>query len=313
MIFRIVCLGLFFYSGHCFASELMVYRWVDKNNIVHFSQHQPVGDEYTEFFVSNQSKIISRADGVDNIPVPDKNIPSEKNNTNYQKTKRLYTDLENYDTENLIVCPEVFLSPVNIYSSFQQKHFFYLDKLLDKKIKTTLVFGTELKSDFKLFNSIFIKNKQELLYRIKQKFVPIREFTPQLFQNTLNVPTFYSKNKYDHTEKIKTEFGFIPLVCYESIFSIFTSKKTFNSNFIILATSEEFMNNSSFGKKQYLNIVKLRAIENGRYILKCSNQGISCVINQKGRIVKTITKRIENNEIHLLTKNTFYQKLLSFL
>ena len=58
MIFRIVCLGLFFYSGHCLASELMVYRWVDKNNIVHFSQHQPVGDEYTEFLVSNQSKMI---------------------------------------------------------------------------------------------------------------------------------------------------------------------------------------------------------------------------------------------------------------
>ena len=240
-------------------------------------------------------------------------IPSEKNNTNYQKTKRLYIDLENYNTENLIVCPEVFLNPVNIYSTFQQKHFFYLDKLLAKKINTTLVFGTELKSNLKLFNSVFIKNSQESLYRIKQKFVPIREFTPQLFQNTLNVQTYYSKNIFDHTEKIKSSFGFLPLVCYESIFSIFTAKKAFNSNFIILATSEDFMNDSYFGKKQYLNIVKLRAIENGRYILKCSNQGISCVINQKGHIVKTITKRIENNEIHVLKKDTFYQKLLSFL
>jgi hypothetical protein len=64
MIFRTVCLGLVFYVGHCSASELMVYRWVAKNNVVHFSQHQPVGDEYTEFLVSNQSKIISRADPV---------------------------------------------------------------------------------------------------------------------------------------------------------------------------------------------------------------------------------------------------------
>ena len=79
MIFRIICLGLVFYVGHCSASELMVYRWVDKNNVVHFSQHQPVGDEYTEFLVSNQSKIISRADDVSNVPVPDKGISSEKN------------------------------------------------------------------------------------------------------------------------------------------------------------------------------------------------------------------------------------------
>jgi hypothetical protein len=79
MIFRIVCLGLVFYVGHCSASELMVYRWVDKNNVVHFSQHQPVGDEYTEFLVSNQSKIISRADDVSDVPIPDKDISSEKN------------------------------------------------------------------------------------------------------------------------------------------------------------------------------------------------------------------------------------------
>ena len=240
-------------------------------------------------------------------------IPSEKNKTNYQKTKKLYYDLENYNTSQLIVCPEVFLKPVNIYSNFQQKHFFYLDKLLDKKLNTTLIFGTELKSNSKLFNSVFIKSKDESLYRIKQKFVPIREFTPKLFQNTLNVPTFYSKKKYDHSEKIKTEFGFIPLVCYESIFSIFTAKKAFNSNFIILATSEEFMNNSSFGKKQYLNIVKLRAIENGRYILKCSNQGISCVINQKGSITKRITKDVENVRVLKTGENTFYQKFLSNL
>jgi apolipoprotein N-acyltransferase len=134
-----------------------------------------------------------------------------------------------------------------------------------------------------------------------------------MVEQIFNTSSYYSKNKYDFTEKIKTKFSFIPLVCYESIFSIFTSKKAFNSNFIILATSEEFMNNSYFGRKQYLNIVKLRAIENGRYILKCSNQGISCVINEKGRIVKTITKEIENSKIQRINKNTFYQKILSNL
>ena len=74
MTFRIVCLALFFYFGHCSASELMIYRWVDKNNIVHFSQHQPVGDDYTEFLVSNQSKIISRADDATTPSMSDKSI-----------------------------------------------------------------------------------------------------------------------------------------------------------------------------------------------------------------------------------------------
>jgi len=36
------------YSGSITAAEITVYRWVDKNNVVHFSQHQPAHGNYTE-------------------------------------------------------------------------------------------------------------------------------------------------------------------------------------------------------------------------------------------------------------------------
>jgi hypothetical protein len=68
MNFRIISLGLVFYVSYCSASELMVYRWLDKNNVVHFSQHQPIDDEYTQFLISNQSKVISRADVMPLLP-----------------------------------------------------------------------------------------------------------------------------------------------------------------------------------------------------------------------------------------------------
>ncbi len=79
MSFRILFLGLIFFSNQTFSSELTVYRWVDKNNVVHFSQHQPVGDEYTQFLVSNQSKIISRADKVNGDISPEDNTALQKN------------------------------------------------------------------------------------------------------------------------------------------------------------------------------------------------------------------------------------------
>lgn len=239
--------------------------------------------------------------------------PEKSNTTNYQKTKKLYYDLKNYDTNPFIICPEVFLEPVNMYSGFQQKHFFYIDKFLNDEPETTLIFGTQLKWNRKLFNSIFVKNKDESLYRIKQKFVPIREFIPKALQRMFDVRSYYSENKYDFTDKIKNKKGFLPLVCYESTFSMFTAAHSKNSDFIILATSEEFMNSSYFGKRQYLNIVRLRAIENGRYVLKCSNQGISCVINQKGCITTRITKPIQNATVLKIKKNTFYQELIAYL
>jgi len=61
-----IILGLIF-STFCFADSLTVYRWVDKNNVVHFSQHQPAHDNYTEMSLANS-----------NIPINDTvNAPDE--------------------------------------------------------------------------------------------------------------------------------------------------------------------------------------------------------------------------------------------
>jgi len=34
------------------ANDVKIYRWVDENNIVHFSQHQPPHDNYTEMTIT---------------------------------------------------------------------------------------------------------------------------------------------------------------------------------------------------------------------------------------------------------------------
>jgi hypothetical protein len=86
MIFRIFCLALVSYFGYCSASELMVYRWVDKNNVIHFSQHQPIGGEYTEFLVSNESKIISRVDDIMSPAISDKSASSEEDEAKISPT-----------------------------------------------------------------------------------------------------------------------------------------------------------------------------------------------------------------------------------
>lgn len=35
-------------SANVVAKKIAIYRWVDENNVVHFSQHQPQGDNYSE-------------------------------------------------------------------------------------------------------------------------------------------------------------------------------------------------------------------------------------------------------------------------
>ncbi|MGB1261542.1 MAG: hypothetical protein ACPG52_01425 [Cognaticolwellia sp.] len=41
------------------AEKLTVYRWIDKENVVHFSQNQPTHDNYTEISMSNNKNAVA--------------------------------------------------------------------------------------------------------------------------------------------------------------------------------------------------------------------------------------------------------------
>ncbi|WP_448549097.1 DUF4124 domain-containing protein [Thalassotalea fusca] len=48
-------LSVFVSSTAVMADNVTVYRWVDKNNVVHFSQHQPDHNNFTEISVSTKT------------------------------------------------------------------------------------------------------------------------------------------------------------------------------------------------------------------------------------------------------------------
>jgi len=45
-----------------YAKEIAIYRWVDKDNVVHFSQNLPQGDEYKELSTISSYKALSKAE-----------------------------------------------------------------------------------------------------------------------------------------------------------------------------------------------------------------------------------------------------------
>lgn len=47
---------LFTLSLNVLANSVVIYRWVDKNNVVHFSQNQPATANYTEVVMANSSR-----------------------------------------------------------------------------------------------------------------------------------------------------------------------------------------------------------------------------------------------------------------
>jgi len=67
-----LCLAVVF-SASTRAKEVPVYRWIDENNVVHFSQHQPKNSEYDKLTTISTYKVQEPS-----LPVPDELPPVDK-------------------------------------------------------------------------------------------------------------------------------------------------------------------------------------------------------------------------------------------
>ena len=86
--------------------------------------------------------------------------------------------------------------------------------------------------------------------------------------------------------KIFNNLSFLPLLCYEIIYS---GKIFNNSNFDLMVNiSEDGWFGSSIGPKQHFAHSIFRAVENGKYILRSANNGIAAIINPLGIVEKKV-------------------------
>ena len=80
------------------------------------------------------------------------------------------------------------------------------------------------------------------------------------------------------------DYSFIPLICYEVIYSgkINKSKKYFD---FILNISEDGWFGNSIGPYQHFSHSIFRSIEEGKTLIRSSNNGISAFVNPKGQVI----------------------------
>ena len=146
----------------------------------------------------------------------------------------------------------------------------------------------------------------------KQHLVPFGEFIP--LHNYLPLPAIaaginFSAGPGPRTLLVDALPGFSPLVCYDVIFPSRISGIP-APQWLLNVTNDAWYGNSH-GPYQHLDISRLRAVEEGRSLVRVANSGISAIVNIRGNIETKIplsTLGLTDYRLETQTIDTPYAK-----
>ena len=228
------------------------------------------------------------------------NIPQDmKWLTEYQgKTLEIYTELSQSEWgRDLIVWPESsipmfqtdipgFLQAMNQQAKQSNTAWVtgipYWD-LNDSATQQTPVF----------FNSLMASGSDTNGLYKKQRLVPFGEYIPLhgllswVLPAMQNDPSMSSFSR-GSSEQAPLDIKGHPLaaaICYEIAYPNLTRRNAANSDFLVTVSNDAWFTGTA-GPWQHLQMVQMRAKENGRWIIRATNTGIIAFIDENGHIVK---------------------------
>jgi apolipoprotein N-acyltransferase len=106
------------------------------------------------------------------------------------------------------------------------------------------------------------------------------------------------------------ETAISPLICFDIAFSETVRKSNISSKFIVNISNDTWFGDS-IGPYQHLDIARVRAIENNKWLIRSANDGISAIIDNKGTIVDKLSKGergVLNGTLQFKDEPSFYSK-----
>jgi apolipoprotein N-acyltransferase len=100
-------------------------------------------------------------------------------------------------------------------------------------------------------------------------------------------------------------------ICYESVFPNFVRQFAANGAELLVNISNDSWFGKSAARAQHLKIVRMRAAENRRWLLRSTNDGISATIDPAGRLLGTLPNYVESASrtgYSYVKEKTFYTR-----
>lgn len=141
----------------------------------------------------------------------------------------------------------------------------------------------------RFFNSVLAVGDGRGLYH-KQRLVPFGEYIP--FEDVLRgaLPFFdmpmssFSWGSDQQQPLAVKSFRLQPSICYEIAYPGLVRRQALGADMLVTVSNDAWFG-GSHGPHQHFEMVRMRALETGRYILRGTNNGISAIIDNRGRVV----------------------------
>ncbi len=114
-------------------------------------------------------------------------------------------------------------------------------------------------------------------------------FTPGGSKSTIEITDFYDKNLKLHSvrnfDPAEARLILGPLICYEAIFPDLAQARVKEGANLLASVSNDAWFGHSPAAEQHLQQAAMRAVEQGRYLARSTNTGISALISDRGEIL----------------------------
>ena len=209
----------------------------------------------------------------------------------------------------IVVLPEAELP-----YSMQSKDFTNFIKKIDTSNKE-FISGVWSYKDEHLYNALININTSESYN--KMHLVPFGEYIPfissirgiiSFFDMPMSNVKHGNKNQQNIAIFQDKTINFAPLICFDIAFSN-TVRKSNKSSYFMINISNDTWFGKSIGPYHHLDITRVRAIENNKWIIRSTNDGFSAIITNNGTIVDIIEKGITgviNSGINIEKERSLY-------
>ncbi len=242
---------------------------------------------------TNQQLKVAMIQG--NIPQELKWLPEYR-----WPTLLTYQDLTraNWDAD-IIIWPEAAIP------AFENELPYFLERLdsVAKTNNSTIITGILDKTENgQYFNNVITLGKNGLdgyQYPAKEvyskhhllvfgEFVPFEEFLRPIAP-LFNLPmSSFTRGDYNQPNINASGYQLATAICYEIAFNEQVRQSLNLDSDFILTLSNDTWFGRSIGPHQHLEIARMRALENGKPVLRATNTGLTAAIDHQGKIIKQI-------------------------